>query len=367
MRTNKKKTKLIILLLLLLMLGIGFAALSTTLKINGSTTIKKNTWNVYWKNASVTPGSVSSDIPEITDDPDAEEGEGVNTIISWDTTLDVPGDYYEFTVDAVNDGSIDAMVTGIQSKVNGNDISTLPDYIKYSVTHIDGNPIDVNHKLGAYLSETYKIRVYYDPQATTATTINSMTDDDEYEFTFEVTYGQATSAAYFENVPSCQECNAYGWLSQQKIGYTIHPTMITGFTRDYRTLLNSRYEVVVGMVLDDDNVLLKAYTCRLKEEVPYCIEMTTTGDSYSNNVDVLQSKRVFNNTCTQVTSGSTHGIRCSSGNVSAGTYDSGGSYISHQVGDNEYTEEYTCNNNTSYGTGDPKETISCSFTIENRD
>ena len=66
MRRDRKRNKYMLLLLLLLGIGIGYAALSTTLKIDGQTIINKNTWSVYWDNAIVNQDSVNpSNIPVI--------------------------------------------------------------------------------------------------------------------------------------------------------------------------------------------------------------------------------------------------------------------------------------------------------------
>ena len=104
---NKKKRKTLLLVLLLLGISIGFAALSTTLKIIGTTNISKNTWNIYWENKSVNQNGVSTTAPGLS----AEQGKTANTIATWSVTLNLPGDFYEFTINAVNSGTIDAMLS----------------------------------------------------------------------------------------------------------------------------------------------------------------------------------------------------------------------------------------------------------------
>ena len=189
---NKKRNKYLLLLALLLLVTVGYALISTTLKINGTATVTKQTWNVYWGVPTVTEGSVTTTPPTRTQDQD----DPANTKLIWTTTLNLPGDYYEFTVDAVNAGTIDAMITGINNTVT----PTLPEYIKYNVTYADGVAIGENHLLAKQTganptTEKYKVRVYYDEAAATASTINNMTSDTQYTFTFNVTYGQATSDA----------------------------------------------------------------------------------------------------------------------------------------------------------------------------
>ena len=67
---NKKRNRIFLLLILLLGIGVGFAALATTLKINGSAAITKNTWNVYWNNihneSGVTPTTETTIVDEST-------------------------------------------------------------------------------------------------------------------------------------------------------------------------------------------------------------------------------------------------------------------------------------------------------------
>ena len=189
---NKKRNKYLLLLALLLLVTVGYALISTTLKINGTATVTKQTWNVYWGVPTVTEGSVTTTVPTRTQD----SGDPANTKLVWTTTLDLPGDFYEFTVDAVNAGTIDVMITGINNTVT----PTLPDYIKYDVTYADGVAIGENHLLAKQTganptTEKYKVRVYYDEAAATASTINNMTSDTQYTFTFNVTYGQADENA----------------------------------------------------------------------------------------------------------------------------------------------------------------------------
>lgn len=111
-RRRKRQNKILLLLLLILGIGIGFAAIATQLKIKGIASVLKPTWKVYWANPTVTTGSVTTDLPTIGEDP----GDPENTKLIWTTTLALPGDFYEFTVDAVNSGSIDAMITEFYQK-----------------------------------------------------------------------------------------------------------------------------------------------------------------------------------------------------------------------------------------------------------
>ncbi len=143
---KKKKRSLILgILLMVLTLGMGYAFLTTTLAINGTTDVDSNTWNVYWDNVQVTEGSVTASTPTISN----------QTTVTFSVHLSKPGDFYEFTVDVKNSGTIDAMIESI------NKTTTIPNYLNYTVTYADDVPIIENQLLGANSTESYKVRVEY--------------------------------------------------------------------------------------------------------------------------------------------------------------------------------------------------------------
>ena len=198
---NKKKNKYLLLLILLLGITLGYAAISTTLKITGIANVNKNTWSVYWDEESieVTPGSVNG-TAGVSDDGTVE-----NAQLTWTADLDLPGDFYEFTIDAVNAGSIDAMITNITPTIP----QDLASYINYSVTYADGIEPAVNHKLlkkqytywkpypnlWTPTTEKYKKRVEFDSNATVDDLDDIGENGDSYTFGYSVTYGQATDDA----------------------------------------------------------------------------------------------------------------------------------------------------------------------------
>ena len=111
--------------------------------------------------------------------------------MEFTTELALPGDFYEFTVDAINEGSVDGVVTVTSNKVyevvdSEEQETTLPDYIKYSVTYSDGTTIPtIGDVLKAGESEPYKVRVEYDPEASVLPDTNKT-----YKFKYSVTYEQ---------------------------------------------------------------------------------------------------------------------------------------------------------------------------------
>jgi hypothetical protein len=187
MKRNKKRDYLSILLLLVVGLSIGYALLQTTLTINGTSKIKGNTWDIHFANLHVTDGSVA-----IGTGDSAAVIQSTNTDITYTVTLNEPGDFYEFTVDAVNAGTIDGMIESVTSKLNNNPITTLPAYLNYSVTYSDGVALSPNQYLKAGDSETYKVRIEFKKDISSSdlpTTVQTLTLD------FGVVYVQADDNA----------------------------------------------------------------------------------------------------------------------------------------------------------------------------
>ena len=162
MKNKRKKSLIIGVLLLILGLGLGYAFLTTTLNISGTTDVDANTWNVYWDNVQVAEGSVAATTPTI---------DSSKTTVTYSAHLSKPGDYFEFTVDAKNDGSIDAMIDTINfsGTLNGSTFTTLPPYLYFNLTYADDTFMQEGHLLRSNGKATYKMTIAYrtdiDPSA----------------------------------------------------------------------------------------------------------------------------------------------------------------------------------------------------------
>ncbi len=130
-------------------LSIAYAAMSTVLEIHGNSEVVASTWDIHLDNVEVKSGSVSANAPQIS---------GTSSL-SFDVELNTPGDFYEFTVDVVNEGSIDAM---IDSVVKTPELTTeQAKYIKYEITYANGESISTKQTLKKGTSTPIKVRVEY--------------------------------------------------------------------------------------------------------------------------------------------------------------------------------------------------------------
>ena len=162
MKKENSRTNYIVIALLVLVIGIsiGYAALSATLNINGSSTIGKASWDVHFANIIETAGGVTATRP-------AAITAGQTTEVTYEVTLPTPGTFYEFTVDVVNAGSLDAKLSA-DAAVEGVSPAQAV-YTKYSVVWSDtGVAPRTGDVIGAGERKTAKVRVEYNKDVTAA-------------------------------------------------------------------------------------------------------------------------------------------------------------------------------------------------------
>ena len=154
MRKIRKKTNrkfIVIAVILLLTISIGYAALSTTLTINGTANIASSSWLVYFTNVEVATGSVTATTAPTTSGTST-------TTLTWVVSMDTPGQFYEYTVDVKNDGTIDAMLGSLSNTTLTTNQSK---YLNYKVTYSDGVEIEQYDRLNAGETEKLKVRVEF--------------------------------------------------------------------------------------------------------------------------------------------------------------------------------------------------------------
>ncbi len=209
---KRKKSLLFGFLLIFFSMGLGYAFLTTTLNIEGIADIDRNTWNIYWDNVVVTDGSVAASTPVIDTNM---------TTVTFSVHLSQPGDFYEFTIDAKNDGTIDAMVDTVVRTIDGG--NTIPSYLSYTVLYADGGgEILPKHALLTNQKHTYRVRVEYNSDIN-ANELPSTAQS--LDMQFQITYIQADSSAirirspfytyYPLNIGNALPANAFYYYNYQ--------------------------------------------------------------------------------------------------------------------------------------------------------
>lgn len=134
---NYRTITIIVLLASILFMSIGYALNSSNVMINGSTTIGEVKWDVHMSNVKEL-GGVSEEFvytPASIVDKDG-------TYIVYDVKLPEKGDYYEFSFDVVNDGTIDARISSLIKLGEGQE-----KYLHYGLTYEDGQGVYGNDVL----------------------------------------------------------------------------------------------------------------------------------------------------------------------------------------------------------------------------
>lgn len=175
---KKKRITIIILLLLVTFITVGYAVLSAPLNINGTSTINNASWNVHFENINVTTGSVAA-----TSGPTIDNSK-LN--ITYAVALEKPGDFFEFTVDVKNAGSVDAKLSELPI-LDG--VSQAQDvYTNYTFTHYDNTAITVGETIAAGSSKKFRVRVEFDRNITA----NQLpTTQQDMTLTVDMNYEQA--------------------------------------------------------------------------------------------------------------------------------------------------------------------------------
>lgn len=179
-REREMKTLVIAALVIsVVAIGVGFAAFSTTLQINGTATVNTDgkTWSVLFEKIEKTSEStagVDSTVPTITN---GTAGVNVtNTAISTITAaFSAPNQKLQYKITVKNAGTYDAKltaasiptldtitVTGTESAA-ATDATNVKNHLKFSFTKLDGSPVTVEtDTLAAGATQDYLYTIEYE-------------------------------------------------------------------------------------------------------------------------------------------------------------------------------------------------------------
>ena len=130
-------------------LTIAYAALNAVLTIQGSAQVTSSNWDVHFSNPKVTNGSATTTVPTLT----------TGKSLTFSTALNMPGDFYEFTVDVVNSGSIDAIIEKVTKTP---ELTTeQAKFLKYEISYANGESIANKQAIAAGVTMPIKVRVEY--------------------------------------------------------------------------------------------------------------------------------------------------------------------------------------------------------------
>lgn len=188
-REQKIRNIILFTLFSLVFIGVGYAVISSNLTLNGSMRLNKITWDVHFENFEELYDNTVTATKTLSNN---------NTSLTYNVNLNKPGDIFEFTIDVVNNGNIDAMLSSIgESGLT----SAQEQVMDYSLTYLDGTTPTVKDSLKIGEVETFVISVKTKANITNAQ-LNST--DTNLSLTFNPTYVQddKTSTARNETLSS---------------------------------------------------------------------------------------------------------------------------------------------------------------------
>lgn len=192
-KRNSQTIIIAVLAVAVLFMSIGFAAFSQTLNIQSSVDVSEAKWDIHWDTSSYAKSAGSVDI--LNPSKTANSSPTLtNTDISFGAKLEKPGDYAEFTVNAVNAGTFDAKLTAIT--ISPELTAAQQKYLSYTVTyagteyHTSTSGLNVSLPAKSSNTVTVKVRVDYN-QPTNAADLPSA--DTTIAATISFDYEQATN------------------------------------------------------------------------------------------------------------------------------------------------------------------------------
>ncbi len=201
-----------ILFMLIAGLTVAFAALSTTLNIKGTAYLDAAKWGIKFENLSepVKVGNASVVGTSKIEETKSAEITGINVGLS------TPGDKVTYTVDLVNEGTINAKIDNIEKTVL---TSEQQKYLTFKVTDRDGREVSEGDILSKGETRNLTITIEF---------IKDLTKEDlpkqtstislSYKLNFVQTDDKATSGS---QEPSAQACTSFDKKDTYNVGDVI--------------------------------------------------------------------------------------------------------------------------------------------------
>ena len=171
MKKNNTSLYLAAIFAVALLIGVGYAALSATLKINGQTTINKASWDVHFENVATNDStaikfyaandtSFSSALTNIA----SLSGTTLNYSVNLSKPDATAQTTHDMSVDVVNKGTIDATISSVTLPSMSSDIgghTAVLTLTKTKCTYSDGTEIKTGDILKAGASKTITCKHHF--------------------------------------------------------------------------------------------------------------------------------------------------------------------------------------------------------------
>ena len=251
---KERRTKALVVVVLLIVvagLTIAFAALSTTLNINGTAYLDAAKWGIRFENLSSPTkiGSATTTGTAKIEETKAAEITGINV------SLSTPGDKVTYTVDLVNKGTINAKIDNIEKTVL---TSEQQKYLTFKVTDKDGREVSEGDILSAGETRSLTITIEFIKDLTKEDLpTNASTISLSYKLNFVQTDEKVTSAGQGAQ----QACTSFDKKDTYNVGDVIALCNTnTGKSEDFYVMKDNgntvtalaKYNLLVGDTVEWD-------------------------------------------------------------------------------------------------------------------
>lgn len=307
---KRLKYKKSIIFFIVLFISIGFAYLSSSFNLNGLIGYKGNSWDIHFENIQIINDIANTESPILDEN---------KVGVSFGVPFSEPGELYEFSIDVVNDGSIDAMLDEI---IKSGITSTNSDYFDYNITYINGKSLSKKD----LLAHGTKVRIDVVIKYKYETTI--IAPSEIINFSLTLKYIQASDDAtpvdtYYEsgtsNVFTLNNVKS-NTLSNLKIYGNTMQNQYSGQNLYNYLDYHSKTE---GIVVGDDGWISLTYDNSQSETYKFFF-------FYTHDLNIVEGKTYTTITEIKNVSGTGQLRPCSHSNVANGGDDTG------QLGDYKY-------------------------------
>ncbi len=238
---KERRTKALVVVVLLIVvagLTIAFAALSTTLNINGTAYLDAAKWGIKFENLSdpVKVGTATTTGTAKIEESKSAEITGINV------SLSTPGDKVTYTVDLVNEGTINAKIDKIEKTEL---TSEQQKYLTFKVTDKDGKEVSEGDILSAGETRNLTITIEFikdlakEDLPTSTSTISL-----SYKLNFVQTDEKTTSSGQ----DLSQACTSFEKKDKYDVGDVISVcNSTTGKSEDFYVMADLGAEHVLAM------------------------------------------------------------------------------------------------------------------------
>ena len=211
---KERRTKTLVVVVLLVVIAgltVAFAALSSSLNINGTAYLDAAKWGIRFENLS-SPTKIGS--ANVTGTAKIEETKAAE-ITGINVGLSIPGDKVTYTVDLVNKGTINAKIDNIEKTVL---TSEQQRYLTFKVTDKSGNEVSKGDILSAGETRNLTITIEFIKDLTKEDLpTNASTISLSYKLNFVQTDEKVTSAGQ----GSQQACTSFDKKDTYNVGDVI--------------------------------------------------------------------------------------------------------------------------------------------------